>query len=340
MPLAAGLSLSIGTTMTFRQSFERRPNTIGRDEQIVVLEDGRGGRVEVWPGQGFNAFRWRAPSGAELLFATDTFFQGDRPSRSGIPVLFPFPNRIRAGRYIWEGKSYQLPLNDPAAKNAIHGFAYTAAWRVIDAGADGTSAWVTGEFQISRDAPSALTLWPADARLRLTHRLRASALALEATVDNPGTTTLPFGLGYHPYFTIAPFGGEAAIVSAPAPAYWELVENLPTGAVQPVSGGRDLRTGKPMSELKLDDVLTRLQGDLVGSMHHVSGKPALEVRAATDYRDLVAFTPPHRQAVCLEPYTCTTDAINLQAQGIDAGLRVLRAGESWRGDVVLSYQEK
>src|SRR5579884_954547 len=146
--------------MVFRQLFERHPNTIGRDEQIAVLEDGQGGRVEVWPALGFNAYRWRATSGAELLFATDTFFQGDRPSRSGIPVLFPFPNRIRAGRYTWAGKTYQLPTNDPAGKNAIHGFALHSAWRVVDAGANEKSAWVTGEFQISRDAPDALALWP------------------------------------------------------------------------------------------------------------------------------------------------------------------------------------
>ena len=49
--------------------------------------------------------------------------------------------------------------------------------------------------------------------------------------------------------------------------------------------------------------------------------------------EVVAFTPPHRQAVCLEPYTWTTDAINLQQQGVNAGLRVLAPGEQWTGVV-------
>ena len=43
------------------------------------------------------------------------------------------------------------------------------------------------------------------------------------------------------------------------------------------------------------------------------------------------FTPPHREAVCLEPYTCITDAINLHQQGKDAGLLVLSPGETWEG---------
>ena len=48
----------------------------------------------------------------------------------------------------------------------------------------------------------------------------------------------------------------------------------------------------------------------------------LDVLASKDFRDLVVFTPPHRHAVCLEPYTCITDAANLQAKGVDAGWRV------------------
>ena len=55
----------------------------------------------------------------------------------------------------------------------------------------------------------------------------------------------------------------------------------------------------------------------------------VRVSASPDFRDLVLFTPPHRQAVCIEPYTCPTDAINLQARGLDAGWRVLDPGATW-----------
>jgi aldose 1-epimerase len=59
----------------------------------------------------------------------------------------------------------------------------------------------------------------------------------------------------------------------------------------------------------------------------------LAVRAAPAFREVVAFTPQNRQAVALEPYTCTTDAINLQPRGVDAGLLVLPPGGSWSGVV-------
>ena len=48
-----------------------------------------------------------------------------------------------------------------------------------------------------------------------------------------------------------------------------------------------------------------------------------------------AFTPPHGQAICLEPYTCPTDALNLQAQGMDAGVLELAPGARWSASVAM-----
>lgn len=50
-------------------------------------------------------------------------------------------------------------------------------------------------------------------------------------------------------------------------------------------------------------------------------------RCAPEFREFVVFTPPQRSCVCLEPYTCATDAIHLAARGIDAGWRVLSPGQ-------------
>ena len=45
------------------------------------------------------------------------------------------------------------------------------------------------------------------------------------------------------------------------------------------------------------------------------------------FRELVVYTPPGRgDVISLEPYTQTIDAINLQARGVAAGLRILGHG--------------
>ncbi len=330
--------------MAFQVSTERRATTTNLDGTVCVLR-GDDCQAEVWPALGFNCYLWHcslAGTTLDLLYADPQLFAGASPTRSGVPILFPFPNRIRDGRFSWEGKEYQLPANDPAKKNAIHGFPCRKPWRVIDQGADAASAWVTGEFQGSTDAPEARALWPADYRLRVTCRLRQHALRIEAEVTNPDRVALPFGLGYHPYFRVPLLasGGEADCwLECAAREIWELRENLPTGARHPVDAAHDLTKGRRLSELTLDDLYTDLESPApaAGALYWRGAvrQGTAEVQVHTDaaFRELVLFTPPHRQAVCLEPYTCATDAINLQQRGIDAGLRVIQPGGRWSGVV-------
>lgn len=318
------------------------------DPTLYVLGDGAGTRATIWPALGFNCLAWQVPHEGQtldLLYTDPAVFDNGRPTRSGIPVLFPFPNRIRAGRFTWDGKEYQLPLNDGTKQNAIHGFACRHPWRVVEQGADATRAWLTGEFQGSTDAPECASLWPADYRIRLTYQLAVGELSLLAEVTNPDSKPLPFGLGYHPYFRL-PFasGGRAedCQVQVKARSFWVLHDSLPTGERQPVDAGRDLNTPRRFTDLQVDDVLTDLafihdpaERTLARStLWGVPGR-ALQLFCSDAFREMVIFTPPHRQAFCVEPYTCTTDAINLQARGIEAGWLVLPPGKSWRGTVEL-----
>jgi aldose 1-epimerase len=337
--------------MPYQIRSEQRPNSMQLDGTVFVLWDSSSGAgAEVWPALGFNCFRWQTTwkdQTLDLLYSDPQIFEGARATRSGIPVLFPFPNRLRGGHFSWLGQEYQLPLNDASKKHAIHGFAAFKPWRVIDHGSDATSAWVTGEFTASVDGKEAFALWPADYRLRLTHRLTDRALRIEATVTNPDRKPLPFGLGYHTYFRVPFQSGHSEQdywVKCPARAYWELDENLPTGNRRPAEDPRDLRAERWCVGLSLDDVLTNFdrpttpvaeQLHFRGSVRQASNGLAVEVYASSTFRELVVFTPPHRQAICLEPYTCTTDALNLQQRGVDAGLLVLQPGEEWHGVVEL-----
>lgn len=333
--------------MAFQSRSELRPAVGEFDGTIVVLEDeGDKVRAEVWPAFGFNCYRWQVGA-SELLYAEQQHFRDGRPTRCGIPILFPFPNRIRDGHFSWEGKEYQLPLNDSSGKNAIHGFACRTRWRTVRLGADAQSAWVVGEFQGSSDAPETRRLWPADYRIQVTYRLSRAALRIEATVENPDRVPLPFGLGYHPYFRIPATAGDKADdcwIQAGARSYWELRESLPNGRRQPVDGARDLNAPRRFRDLQLDDVLTDLVSldqsasglVLRGSVGQGAGQAGMKLWTSSAFRELVLFTPPHRRAICLEPYTCTTDAVNLQRRGVDAGWLVLEPGEKWMAVVELS----
>jgi aldose 1-epimerase len=302
-------------------------------------------QAEVWPSLGGNCLRWQVPSAAgslDLLYVAPDWEQNPIPTRSGIPVLFPFPNRIRAGQFNFAGTNYQLPLNDPSKQNAIHGFACRSAWRVVDQGTSSEAAWLTAAFQASIDALQWLRLWPADYRLTLTYRLETHRLHLEAKIENPDQRLLPFGLGYHPYFRT---DEDACVARVPALMTWTLENSLPTGQLQPVDERTDLRVPRPVEDLRLDDIYTHfgkttahsdfghLRGELIFPKHGT-----LRVWTDAEFTELVAFTPPHRKATCLEPYTCVTDAVNLQSKSSCAGWRHLQPGQSFTARVVLDFE--
>jgi aldose 1-epimerase len=334
----------------FGISTRQQATTSGLDGTIHVLE-GDGCRAEVWPALGFNCFSWKVTKGdttLDLLFADPALFDNGRPTRSGFPILFPFPNRIRAGRFTWAGRQYELPRNDSTKQNAIHGFCCRRPWRVADAGADANSAWLTGEFQLSKDDPDSRPLWPADFILRVTYRLLATRLRVEAEVRNPDSQPLPFGLGYHPYFCVPLVPGQSAdecTIQVPARAYWKLEESLPAGTIEAVDATRDFTKPRPFAGVEVDDVLTGVTPGGPPAPDGLSwngtlnqGTHQLHLFSSPVFRELVVFTPPHRQAFCLEPYTCPTDAVNLQAQGKEVGWRSLAPGGTWKADIELAAE--
>jgi aldose 1-epimerase len=130
-------------------------------------------------------------------------------------------------------------------------------------------------------------------------------------------------------------------IQAPPRSYWQLQDSLPTGTRLPLDAGRDLTKERKVIDLNLDDVYGDLPIDKAplawrGTVRSPQGE--LRLFSSPDFRELVVFTPPHRKAVCLEPYTCITDAINLEQRGIDAGWRVVAPGGSWTGIVEMSAE--
>ena len=309
-------------------------------------------RAEVLPFLGFNCLRWqvRNPDGTwgDLLYTAPDWETNPVPTRSGHPVLFPFPNRLRDGRFTFEEKTYQLPLNEATGRHAIHGFTPRHPWRVVgtDVGAD--SASITGQFQLSRDLPDARGYWPADFVLTLTYRLTASVLRVEAVVENPDPGPLPFGLGYHPYFCIPTAPGAAAdemVLEAHVSGVWESDGGLPTGERKSVPPELDFREPRLIGTTALDTLYTvgdRMPGNglfPVARLSHRTNPGMLTVACSPAFRELLLFIPPHRKAVAIEPYTCASDAPNLAAGGIDAGWQFLPPGGRWEAAVEYRWDQ-
>lgn len=111
-------------------------------------------------------------------------------------VLAPWPNRLDGGRYEWDGKELQLPLNDVAGGSAIHGLVRWASWRVVEH----EPARVALEH-VLHSQPG----YPFALRFRVEYRLGETGLTARTEAENIGDSPCPFGAGHHPY-ALAPTG--------------------------------------------------------------------------------------------------------------------------------------
>jgi aldose 1-epimerase len=267
----------------------------------------------------------------------------NRASGYGNPILFPFPNRIREGKFKFEGQHYQFDVLRPGA-NSIHGMVLDRTWKAEDASAtDGDGARLVSSIKCA-DFPDAIRQYPFPFKLTVTYTLKDGILSMSARMENLGERNMPVGYGIHPYFC-APLSKSSdpknCKIIVPARKYWELEDFLPTGRILEAEGKYNLRNGASASEIKFDDVFTDLVMSDEVSRCIIDDQDAsmrMILESGSIFREMVVYTPPNRPAVCFEPYTCPTDAINLEEKGISAGIIVLKPGESVSGTVKIIFE--
>jgi aldose 1-epimerase len=309
-------------------------------EHAIVLQDREAGsEATLVPGLGFACigFRVSTSSGEWQVLAEppdDTTLR-QQATRYGIPILFPWPNRIKDGLFTFGGQEYQLP-RPPGQQHASHGYARLWPWTVDSTGSDDDRAFCRASVTLGQHDGDA---WPFPTHLIVEYGLVGNTLALRAEATNIGSQMMPMGFGLHPWFPL-PLGPDgdrdACEIQVPASAFWELDDLITTGQRKPIAEAFDAQTWRPLAGVHLDDVytdLTLIDGWFSAEVRDPANGRRIAVRSDSAFREHVVFAPPNRSTLCLEPYTCPTDAFNLQSRGIDAGVVVLDPGERWTGRV-------
>jgi aldose 1-epimerase len=240
-------------------------------------------------------------------------------------VLVPWPNRIGDGRYTFDGQEHQLPLTEPTKHNAIHGLLRWVPWRAVRH----DEARVTMAVRL-HPQPG----YPFDLHVQVAYALDDGGLTVTTTATNLGLRACPYGNGQHPYLSAG--GALLDECTATVPARTRITTDpdrqLPTGR-EPVTGTPyDLRGGRSLDGLTLDDGFTDLDRDDDGRARASLRAPdglVRELWVGQAYRYLQAFTGDtlapdrRRRGLAMEPMTCPPDAFR---SGTD--LQRLEPGES------------
>jgi aldose 1-epimerase len=253
---------------------------------------------------------------------------GTLPGRRG-GVLLPWPNRIRDGRWTWEGEELQLEVASPGAPNAQHGLVSWQPWSVLAASGDTATV---GTTVLPRPG------YPFRLAAASDHVLTPDRLTVTLRVRNDGDRRAPFGAGFHPYLSVgATDDGGIADAEVQLPGRTELLVDggLPTGGRRPFDGavGRigDRAFDTPLTDLARDDdgwARARLRG--------AAGELELAVDEAWPW--LLVYSGDQlpagqwRRSLALEPMSCPSNAL-----ADDVDVVVLEPGETWAGTWTLSW---
>ncbi|MCW2163291.1 aldose 1-epimerase [Microbacterium hydrothermale] len=227
------------------------------------------------------------------------------PAASGV-VLVPWPNRIRDGKYRFDGADLQLAISEPKFGNASHGLLRFAAYQPIE---QTEERLVLGADVVPQ------TGYPFHLRTRVTFTLQADGLHVAHDIENVGASAAPVALGVHPYLQIGGVDTADLVVHSSGTTTLVLDDrNIPVDEV-PVGAGTDLRDGVRLGDAALDNGYRRMERDAEGRARHTLTAPdgaRVELWQDEGFRWAQVFTtdryPGHPLAVAIEPMTAPANA--------------------------------
>ncbi|MBR1709619.1 MAG: aldose 1-epimerase [Clostridia bacterium] len=291
-------------------------------EQIVMKNEHQ--EIRILPEAGFNVWYWHYEGQEILMKPVDITVIG---TKYGIPILFPTPNRMRNGEYLWKGKTYQMTKR--GARVNIHGLVKDEPFTVTRL-EGGETAVCEAKISIAK-GDDLYEGYPFPCTLSVTYELSDAGLHMDMRVVNEGTEEMPFGFAVHPYFSKR---GDATQVFMNAPvkrAYVADAGLLPSGEIRELEEEKRADRGwHSIDSLYLDTVFRGMTEDLESEVRWKD--LSVYVGASDCYRNIVIYTPHDRPGFCIEPQTCSTDAINLYAKGYldESGLLILQPGAEFR----------
>lgn len=251
-----------------------------------------------WDLGGGERRHWLRPHSGELIATNSASYP-----------LVPYSNRIRNGRFSFDGKDVALPLNFPPQPHSIHGFGWQALWSVTGQ----TDSSVTIDYRHAADA------WPWPWRVTQTFSLTDSGLSMEMDLTNEAEGGMPATLGFHPHFIRTP----TASITAEVEKIWLTDDEVMPVAhvVPPLTHRLDQLVAE---QVAMDVTYTGWSRTAAIRWPEWNAGLTLEADAPLDF--LIVFTPPGKDFFCVEPVSASTDAFNMSKTRDDTGIIALPSG--------------
>jgi aldose 1-epimerase len=251
----------------------------------------------------------------------------------GIPLLYPWANRLGGWSYEAAGRAVELDRASPLLHGEehclpIHGaLAASSAWEVTARGSDAEGDWLVAQVDFAAHR-ELLAVFPFPHRLELTIRVGPAALGMATAVIADGGSPVPVSFGFHPYLALPGAARERWEVALPAREELMLGERgLPTGVSRPLPAARFV-----LGERTFDNLFAVPASPARFGVSDGARRVTVELRSGYPYAQV--FAPPDQPVICFEPMTAPIDALRHHD-----GLRVVVPGGTVRTVFTLAIED-
>jgi len=235
-------------------------------------------------------------------------------------LMLPYSNRIEDGRFIFDGRDYQLERGD---EHAIHGDVRARAWIVVES----TRKRLCCGFDSSEH--EALN-WPWPFEAQIEYELGDASLCSRVSLTNRAESSMPAGFGWHPYFSrqLSPDDDEVRLQVKADGAYPDADDTrIPSGPPQALAPNQEFEVERTLAPGNfLDACCTGYDGN--GHIFWPGTGVSVHFSCSPECTHVVLYNPGGVPHFAVEPVTNANNGVNLLARGwADAGTVVLRPGE-------------
>lgn len=289
---------------------------------MTISLDGHGYHIVIAPEYGATILSadWQSPDGT-VHALLEPLENPEIAMNAGCFVMAPFTNRIRYGRFSYNGQEYEFPMNRATDGMACHGYARDHAWNVSEKSA--TTATCSYQYDGIE--------YPWKFHIRQDFSLSENGLSVRITLTNIGAQCLPYGIGLHPWF---PRDTDTTISFIASGAYTLDDINLPLPDVVPIDAFAP-NSETPLGQMPHFDRCFEGWAPRCATLHYPTRKMGIRIRAFGDLDHIHIYAPTTRQVFCVEPVSHAPDAINRPDLKY-AAMKPLRPTEEICGTMELS----
>jgi len=228
-------------------------------------------------------------------------------STMGIPLLYPWANRLSSNRLEVTGRQVDLGETPLVKRDGnglpIHGLLTAArGWNVIAHAPTGDGARLEARFDWSA-SPELSAIFPFPHLLTIEALIRPGSLAITTTVTCTGPDPVPLAFGFHPYLALPGVSRAEWELELPVTEQLELDERgLPTGERGPAAAGDG-----PLGERTFDDLFVAPADGRPFALS--GGGRRIELAMDAGYPYAQVYAPAGEPLIAFEPMAAPTDAL-------------------------------